>query len=131
MFGRKSKKQVPAPSYGMTLDMKNNFSITGDQRAAFEWLKEHFQEGNGKEAKYRSTPGYAIGLLPEGVIIKRIFARKGVNKWLVRYHNKKTEYYGPTLTEALQWFFRCQPEVYARYMENVNSVERSKNGQTT
>lgn len=67
---------------------------------------------------------YNIDLLPEGIIIKRIFSRKGVNQWLVRYHNRITEYYGPTLDSALDDFFRINPEMLSRYDENSKGKYR-------
>lgn len=62
---------------------------------------------------------YRIDFIPEGVIIKRVFPRKGTNKWMVRFHSRITEYYAPTLDEAITELFKNQPVVAERYRLNA------------
>ena len=53
--------------------------------------------------------------LPEGVLIKRVFSRKGVNKWMVRYQANNKEYYSPTIPGALATLFKNNKNLQKRY----------------
>lgn len=74
--------------------------------------------GNVQAARQSTLSQYRLDYIPEGVIIKRVFPRKGVNQWMVRFHSRITEYYAPTLDEAITELFKNQPVVAERYEAN-------------
>lgn len=80
---------------------------------------DDFLLGDTKTVVTHIAGDYNVDFLPEGVVIKRIFPRKGVNKWVVHRWNESTEYYAPTLDAALQDFFRNHPALLAIYNTNV------------
>lgn len=63
-----------------------------------------------------------IDAIPEGVVFKRIFSRKGINRWLVRYQANGTEYYDPTLKGAIDKMMKNNRQLRKRFEEKQEAL---------